>query len=349
MTAVVSEPSDSAQSPPMRPGLPNISARARSRGGLILAVALLVAGLFGTLVFGARTYGSFIVLRSAYELGLPSISNVRAWMTLGYISDTYGVELPRLAAALDLPPETSPTSALWAIADVHGQSRVAVVQAAQAAIAEARAAAPVASIPPVEPQDDAFLAALLAYSYPALGLILLLGAIGAPVPTGFATVLAGALSAGGSMSWPAATATAVIASVAGDGVGYAIGRLANEGFIARYGRFAGYAGGRKARIEALFLRWGGVTVLLTRTLVSHLSSVASLLAGLSRYAFVSFMIFAAVGRVLWTAAYFGAGYVVGTDVEASAGLLTNVTGVIIAASVAAFAASLLVRRQRRPA
>ncbi len=333
----------------MRRGLPHISPRVRSRGGFILAIVILIAGLLGTFQFGWRTYGSFLVLRSAYELGLPTVSTVRAWMTLEYVSSNYGVPLPRLAAGLDLPPETAPTSALSEIADVRGQSRVDLVRATQAIIASERAIAPTDAAPPTGQPDDAFLGALLTYSYPALALILLLGAIGAPVPTGFATVLAGALAAGGSMSWPLATATAIVASVTGDVAGYAIGRLANESFVARYGKIAGYAGARRARIESLFNRWGGITVLLTRTLVSHLSSLASLLAGLSRYALSSFLAFAVAGRILWTAAYFGVGYVVGTDIEASSGFLANVTGLLIAGSLAGFSASRLVRRQRSAA
>lgn len=331
----------------MRPGLPHISSRIRSRGGHTLAILLLIAGLLGTFQFGWRTYGSFLILRSAYELGVPTTSTVRAWMTLDYISATYGVPLPRLTAGLDLPPATISTSALSEIADVRGLSRVDLVRATQAVIAKERAMAPTEATPLTERSHDAFLAALLTYSYPVLALVLLLGAIGAPVPTGFATILAGALTAGGSMNWLVATATAIVASVAGDIVGFAVGRLASERFIARYGRLAGYSGARKARIEWLFHRWGGVTVLLTRTLVSHLSSVASLLAGLSGYAFLAFMVFAVAGRILWTAAYFGVGYYVGTDIDASSGFLANVTGLLIAGSLAGFSANHLLWWWRR--
>jgi membrane protein DedA with SNARE-associated domain len=253
------------------------------------------------------------------------------------VSSNYGIEISRLLAGLGLPAETSPQTPLFKIGETSVGERFDVVRATQAVIAAEVSAAENGGATS-EQSSDTFLAALLTYSYPVLGLILLFGAIGAPVPTGFATVLAGVLSADGTMNWPLASAVAVIASVAGDVVGYGIGRLAGEGFVARHGHLFGYSGERKTRIEWLFHRWGGVTVLLSRTLVSHLSSLASLLAGLSSYAFAAFMAYAAIGRILWTAAYFGAGYYVGSDIEASGSFLANFTGLVIAASVAVLSA-----------
>jgi membrane protein DedA with SNARE-associated domain len=324
---------------------PSHSVQVRARRGRIVALILLLAGLVGAYQFGWRSFGSFLALRSAYELGAPSVSTVRAWMTLDYVSSNYDIELVRLLAGLGLPPDTSPQTPLFEIGKTSVGERFDIVRATQAVIAAEIAEAP-GNGDAADESDDTFLAALLTYSYPVLGLILLLGAIGAPVPTGFATVLAGVLSADGTMSWPLASLIAVTASVAGDVVGYGIGRLAGEGFVARHGHLFGYSGERKARIEWLFHRWGGITVLLTRTLVSHLSSLASLLAGLSSYAFAAFMAYAAVGRVLWTAAYFGAGYYVGTDIEASGSFLANLTGLLIFASLAALSAHHLLWRPR---
>jgi membrane protein DedA with SNARE-associated domain len=323
------------------------SVQTHTRRGRVVALVLLLAGLIGTYQFGWRSYGSFLALRSAYELGAPSVSTVRAWMTLDYVSSAYGVRLDRLMDGLDLPPDTSSQTPLFKIGATSDRPRFDIVTATQAVIAAEVAAAAENGSATTEQSGDTFLAALLTYSYPVLGLILLLGAIGAPVPTGFATVLAGVLCADGTMAWPLASAIAVIASVAGDIVGYGIGRLAGEGFVARHGHLFGYSGERKTRIEWLFHRWGGVTVLLTRTLVSHLSSLASLLAGLSSYAFAAFMAYAVVGRILWTAAYFGAGYYVGTDIEASGSFLANLTGLLIAASVAVLSAHHLIIGQAK--
>jgi hypothetical protein len=49
---------------------------------LFLLAALAVA------IFGFRTYRSFLLLHSAYELGAPDVSSVRPWMTLDYVART---------------------------------------------------------------------------------------------------------------------------------------------------------------------------------------------------------------------------------------------------------------------
>ena len=60
-----------------------------------------------------------------------------------------------------------------------------------------------------------------------------------------------------------------------------------------------------------------------------LSSVASLLAGVSRFRLSKFIAIAVVGRLMWTAAYLGLGYVIGADLEAATGFLTNVSGFLL--------------------
>jgi membrane-associated protein len=318
----------------------------RSRTMRVLAALVLLASLFATFAFGHRTYGTFLTLRSAYEIGVPAASAVRAWMSLDYVARAYDIPLAALVARLDLPETTDGDILVSELADERGVARIEAVRDVQAAIADLAPASPDTTAAAPEEESgglaDAFLAALLAYSYPALGLILLLGAVGAPVPTGFTTVLAGSLAAGGLMTWPLATAVAVIASVAGDIAGYGIGRFAGD-FVSRHGRWLGYSGHRKARVEWLFARWGGVTVLMTRTLASHLSSLASLLAGVSRYAFAAFLAFAAVGRILWTAAYFGLGYFIGSDLDAASGFLGSLSGLLISALIAVAAAAYLWR------
>jgi hypothetical protein len=53
--------------------------------------ALFAFAALAVAIFGLRTYRSFLLLRSAYELGAPDVSSVRAWMTLQYVAATYQV------------------------------------------------------------------------------------------------------------------------------------------------------------------------------------------------------------------------------------------------------------------
>jgi membrane protein DedA with SNARE-associated domain len=55
------------------------------------------------------------------------------------------------------------------------------------------------------------------------------------------------------------------ASVAGDAVGYAVGRLVSQEFLERRARWLGYTAARRIRVESLFDRWGGLSVIETGT------------------------------------------------------------------------------------
>lgn len=64
------------------------------RGGILLVVVALSA--LASILFGLRSYGSYLLLRSAYEAGRPQVSSLRAWMT----------PLDELLPSLGLPVDT---------------------------------------------------------------------------------------------------------------------------------------------------------------------------------------------------------------------------------------------------
>lgn len=181
---------------------------------------------------------------------------------------------------------------------------------------------------------------MLVHGYPILALIELLGAVGAPVPDAIAGAVAGSLAAQGHMNLIAASLIIIVASVLGDVVGCAIGRLINRDVLGRYGRWLGYTPARGERVQHLFANWGAITVFLTRTFVSYLCSAANLLAGVSRYGLSKFLAIAVVGRALWTAAYLGLGYVIGADFESATGFLANLSGFLMFATALALSLSL---------
>ncbi len=296
------------------------SHRARRIAWWICALAVLP-----TLALGMRTYGAYKVLRSAYEAGAPSTSNLRGWMTLDYIAAAYHTPKPALIVGLHLPPTTAGDKTLVALAREAGVLPPDYVARVQRVIAPfARPAAPGTEKTPgwLSSISDKMLSALLVYGYPVLGLTLLLGAIGLPLPDGIATAVAGSLAAQGRMDWLLAAAVIVLASVLGDAAGYGIGRLLGAEVLTRRGRWFGYSPERRGRAQRLFDRWGLLTVFITRTFVSYLSSIASVLAGVARYRLSRFLGVAFAGRVLWAAAYLGLGAAVGSDLEAAAGFLT---------------------------
>lgn len=310
----------------------------RRRWSRLLLVAAIVISALATVWFARSTYRSFLLLQSAREIGSPQLSYVRGWMTLDYVAKTFNVSQAVLVNGLELPVDVPGSDSLRSLAERQGIPPFEYVQRAQKVLAPLLPAA--ARDTPSEKTAssglmDWVLVALQAYGYPALGLVLFLSAVGVPLPAGLSGALAGSLAALGHLSALPVAAIAIGASLLGDMVGYGIGRWLDGAALVRHGRWFGYTRQRHERARLLFERMGGLTILLTRTLVSSLSSLVNFFAGASRYEWLRFLAFVAAGRVLWTSAYVGLGYVVAGEVEASALFLRQLTGLLIAATVCA--------------
>ncbi len=269
-------------------------------------------------------------------------------MTLHYVAIRYRVSETDLMTSLGLASDTDANTTLKSLADRSGLSPIQYVQRLQRSIVSM---APSEASPELDQKpswlrqaSDALLSALLVYQYPVLFATLFLGALGLPVPTGLSVAVAGSLVSLGRMSWLWAGTIALAASVLGDLLGYGIGILLGQGFLDRRGSWLGYTPKRQMRIRALFDRWGASTIIVTRTLVSHLSSVVSLLAGLARYRLSVFLVFDLIGRMLWTAAYFGLGYGVGGNLDAATDFLTNLSVLLVSVAILAGSALVAVRQ-----
>ncbi|HYW92759.1 MAG TPA: VTT domain-containing protein [Gammaproteobacteria bacterium] len=309
----------------------------QSHGARRVAGVIFVAAMLASAWFGMRAYRAYLFLRSAQMAGAPATSSIRPWMTLGYVSASFHVPESDLLRGLALPPATNPNTTLRSLAERQGDSPLAYVRGVQRAIARATPRVSTGTGTNGSEQLGAFgdqaLSAVLTYGYYALGLTVLLGSIGLPVADGLATAVAGSLAAQGRMEWGAAALVVLLAAVLGDAIAYLLGRLLGQGLLERSGRWVGYTPGRGTQVMYLFKRWGGWTVLITRTFVSYLSSVASVLAGVSRYALPPYFAFTVAGRLLWTSAYLGLGYAVGADLQAATDFLANLSGMLIALAV----------------
>ena len=294
--------------------------------------ALLVVAALAALMFGFRTYRSFVLLRSAYALGAPDVGSVRPWMTLGYVAGAYRVSATALAQHLGLPPDIDPATTLMSMSRAQGRSPFSHVQEVQEAISELRRLSPVSPEGLANAPDSLgseFLAGLLVYGYPVLGLTLFLGALGLHLPSALVMVVAGSLAAQGRMSWVGASAVGVSGSVVGDVAGYSLGRVLSQEFLERRGRWIGLTPDRRARIDRLFERWGALTVVLSRSLLSFLSPAVNVLAGAGRYSLRRFLPLDVIGRLIWTSAYLGLGYSLGVGIEAAADFLSSLSGLLI--------------------
>ena len=304
----------------------------------VLLVLLALAAL-AAVMFGLRTYRSYLLLRSAYELGAPDVASLRAWMTLDYVARTYRVPSTALAEGLGLSSDLDPKATLRSLAERQGVPPFQYIRQAQEAISRLLL---VASPPGGSEKtngagalSDELLAALLVYGYPILGLTLMLGAFGVPFPSALSVVVAGSLAAQGEMSWLWAGAVAVASSASGDLAGYGFGRVLGREFFERRGRWLGLTPALRARVEIFFEKWGILTIVLSRSLLSFKSSAVNLLAGASSYRLRLFLPFAIVGRVIWTSAYLGLGYGFGVAIEAAADFTSSLSGFLVSLLVLA--------------
>jgi len=316
-------------------------------------IGLLIVTTLVTVVFGIRTYRSFLLLRSAQQLGARDVASLRPWMTLRYVAIRYSVPEEALVARLGLPAEVDPGTSLRSLATRKSRDPLVYVQEVQRAIAELRRTTPSPStgdapVSWLSALGDELVAALLVYGYPALGLTLFAGAVGLPLPSGLSMVVAGSLAAQGHLSWWWASTVAVVASVLGDVTGYGLGRLAGRGLLAQRGRWIGLTPARLGQVEALFNRWGALSVVFSRSLLSFLSSAVNLAAGAGHYPMRVFVPFAVLGRVVWTSAYLGLGYGFGTGFEAASDLLSSLSGLLASLAFTAGLGFFVYRRWRAP-
>jgi membrane protein DedA with SNARE-associated domain len=131
---------------------------------------------------------------------------------------------------------------------------------------------------------DLLLSGMLTYGYSILAITLLLGAVGLPVPASLVATIAGTLVADGDLSAVPTLLVALFACVAGDLVGYSIGRLGGDQFARRHGRWVGMGAKRLLQAETLYLRWAGPTLLLSRSLLAIVAPAVNLRRERTTYA-----------------------------------------------------------------
>jgi membrane protein DedA with SNARE-associated domain len=323
-----------------------LNAQFRLRRRLALAAAILAA--VAAVFFALATQRSYVLLRSAQEVGAPRTSAIRAWMSLDYIARSYDVPIATLITRLDLPPDADSHVTIRTTADAVGIPRFEFVQRVQKAVASSGASVKSSSSTGwVSSTVDAALSAVVTLGYPGYAAVRLLGSFGLPLPDGIASVLAGSLAFQDRIGFWPSVALGALAAVAGDLLGYAVGVWGGQAIVARYGARIGLPQGRRAALERALDRWGVWTILVTRTLAASLGSPVNLLAGIAGYAPGRFLIASGVGRLAWTLAYEWVGYAVGADVEAGASFLRSLLALLLATTV--FGIAIIVARRGAPA
>lgn len=188
---------------------------------------------------------------------------------------------------------------------------------------------------------DLLLNGLATYGAVMLGIALLLGALGLPVPGTLLVIAAGALVRQETIDGSTALLAGLLGAVIGDSASYIMGRC-GTGWVQR--SFKSSAAWQTAQTQ--FQQRGALAVYVTRFLLTPLAIPTNLIAGSSGYNFGRFLSYDLAGEFTWLVLYGGLGYTFGSQWEAISEFVSDSTGYLVAVAAMGMALYYLVRRQR---
>ncbi len=157
--------------------------------------------------------------------------------------------------------------------------------------------------------------------------------VGLFLPGEAALLLGGVLASQGRVSLPVMITVAVVAAIVGDSIGYEIGRRGGPALKrSRLGRVVGEE--RWDKGERFLERRGGPAVLLGRW-VGLLRALVPSLAGMGRMPYRRFLVWNAIGGLLWASTIVLVGYAAGAQYKrveklfGQASLLVGATGIVV--------------------
>ena len=171
------------------------------------------------------------------------------------------------------------------------------------------------------------------YGYGVVFVVICLEAMGVPAPGESLIIAAGIYAATtGKLGIGGVIAAAAAGAIMGDNLGYLIGRWAGFRLLQRYGKHVGLNERRLNLGRYLFHTQGGRVVFVGRFL-AILRTFVALLAGANRMDWKVFLIWNAVGGVVWATLYGGGAYLAGNLVTRIAGPVAIGLGIVAAVAV----------------
>ena len=145
------------------------------------------------------------------------------------------------------------------------------------------------------------------WGYVAICVCVILGNLGLPVPEESILVLAGYLVWQGELRLPLVLLVGILSAIAGDNLGYWLGRRYGQAAIARYGRWAGLTPARLDATRRVVTRYGAVGVVAARFLPG-LRFLAGPVAGSTGLPPLTFVAANTLGALLYVPTMVAAGY-----------------------------------------
>ncbi len=174
------------------------------------------------------------------------------------------------------------------------------------------------------------------YGYWAVLVFVSIESIGIPFP-GETMLLVAAIYAGKThqLFIPFVIAAAATGAILGDNIGFFVGRQGGYRLLRRYGRYI-RLNERKLKLgQYLFRKHGGKVVFFGR-FVAVLRAFAAFLAGTNRMTWRRFLIFNALGGIVWATIYGLGGYYLGKNIDRFTGPIGIVTIILAVIGIIAF-------------
>lgn len=187
------------------------------------------------------------------------------------------------------------------------------------------------------------LTTVVSYGAPGFGLILLVAALGVPLPSTMLVLAAGAFVSQGTLDIWQAVGLGLVGSVLGDSGSYLLGRFGGNVVLKRFTQMATW---QKAQLT--FDQRGFLAVLLTRFLLTPLALPVNLIAGSSKYLFIRFALGSILGQSVWLGVFGGLGYLFAGSWEALSDGISNMAGALVGV-VAVGGGMWMLWRKRHPA
>jgi membrane protein DedA with SNARE-associated domain len=186
---------------------------------------------------------------------------------------------------------------------------------------------------------------LTTYGYLAIVVIVGLENVGVPLP-GETILITAAIYAGTAhhLRLPFIVLAAAAAAAGGGTAAYLIGRRGGAAIVERYGAYLHVDASTLRLGRYLFARYGARIVFLGR-FVAVLRPLAGLLAGINDMEIRRFLLFNALGSVLWATVFGVGGYVLGERLERTSRWLA--IGVGVAATAGVIAGIVFIRRHQQ--
>jgi membrane-associated protein len=182
---------------------------------------------------------------------------------------------------------------------------------------------------------DRLLADLTQYGSPALFVVVAIAAIGVPVPVTLLLIVTGSLAAQGAINVWLAIAVAAVGSVAGDQIGFAVGRWGGKKLVAKFTWLLGGAE-RLEKLDAKAKSWGGAGVFFSRWLVTPLGPWINLASGAADYSWLRFTVWDFLGESFGAVLFISLGDVFSDRVQAVGSIFGDLTWAILGVLAAAF-------------